>query len=125
MRTSEDDLQDLSARCERSRRRFRAREPKRAADVMAAVLNRRGYGRVIENEQLAKAWAGVVDARLRPFTRAVRVYRQKLEVVVGNSAVMQELTFLKQTLVEEFNQRTAGRPVTDIRFRIGEVDVGD
>ena len=40
---------------------------------------------------------------------------------MGNSTVMQELTFVKQTLLKEFNQRSAGRPITDIRFRIGEV----
>ena len=121
MKTSEDDLQDLALRSDRFRRRHLARQPKRAADVMAAVLHRRGYGRMMESEQLTEAWEAIVDARLKPFTRAVRVYRRKLEVVVGNSTVMQELTFVKQALLKEFNQRSAGRPITDIRFRIGEV----
>lgn len=122
MRTSDDDLEDLVKRSERARRRYRAQEPKRAADVMAAVLQRRGYGRMIENDQLAERWAAVVDARIRPFTRIVRVYRRRLEVVVASSAVMQELTFAKRDLVQKFNENSVGQPITDIRFRIGEVD---
>lgn len=123
MRTSDDDLQDLARRSARIRRRVRAAEPKRAADVMAAVLQRRGYGRMIENEQLAETWAAAVDPRLRPLTRAVRVYRRRLEVVVASSAVLQELTFAKRTLVERFNAAFGGQTVTDIRLRIGEVRI--
>ena len=89
---------------------------------MAAVLQRRGYGRVMENEQLAQRWAEAVDARLKPFTRAVRIYRRRLEVIVADSVVMQELAFAKASLVSRFNDSGGERQkIADIRFRIGAV----
>jgi hypothetical protein len=118
----EEEFQNLIRRCELARRRAVAREPKRAADIMAAVLQRRGYGRFMENEQLAAEWTAIVDARLRPFTRPVRVFRGRLEVLVANSAVMQELTFAKAALVERFNRETVTHPISDIRLRVGHVD---
>jgi hypothetical protein len=116
------DFDDLMRRREAARRRFYAREPKRAPDIMAAVLQRRGYGRIIENDELASRWAAAVDPRLRPLTRAVRVYRRRLEVLVANSTVMNELAFAKSALLDRLNERVAGPPIADIRFRIGAVD---
>jgi predicted nucleic acid-binding Zn ribbon protein len=116
------ELDDLVRRREAARRRFYANEPKHAADIMAAVLQRRGYGRIMESEELTARWAAAVDPRLGPFTRAVRIYRRKLEVLVANSTVMSELTFAKASLLGRLNEEAAGAPITDIKFRIGVVD---
>ena len=89
---------------------------------MAAVLQRRGYGRVLENEQLASRWAAAVDPSLRSLSRPVRVHRRKLEVIVANSTVMNELAFAKARLLSRMNKDAAGAPIADIRFRIGVVD---
>ena len=124
MRSDADDLQELKRRSEQARRRFRMREPKRAADIMAAVLQRRGYGRVMENEQLAQRWKNAVEPRLAPFTRAVRVYRGRLEVLVTSSAVMQELTFAKQAILKQLSTDSEKSVIRDIRFRIGEAEAG-
>jgi hypothetical protein len=120
--THPSDLDDLKRRSETARRRYYAAQPKRAADIMAAVLQRRGYGRIMENEQLTSRWAAAVDPRLRPLTRAVRVYRRRLEVLVANSTVMSELTFAKSGLLSRLNEGAAGPPIADIRFRIGAVE---
>lgn len=116
------EFEDLMRRREIARRRFYAGQPKRAADVMAAVLHRRGYGRIMETEELASRWAAAVDPRLRPLTRAVRIYRRRLEVLVANSTVISELTFAKAALLARLNEESTGSPISDIRFRIGEVD---
>jgi hypothetical protein len=120
VKRSEEELRDVIRQCELARRRAFAQRPKHAADIMAAVLQRRGYGRIIENEQLARQWGNIVEARLRPYTRPVRVFRRRLEVLVANSTAMQELTFVKAALIERFNNESCGKPITDIRFRLGE-----
>jgi hypothetical protein len=116
------ELDDLMRRREAARRRHFAGEPKRAADIMAAVLQRRGYGRIMENEELASRWAAAVDPRLGPLTRAVRIHRRRLEVIVANSTVMNELAFAKAAILSRFNEKAGPSPLADIRFRIGAVE---
>jgi hypothetical protein len=116
------ELDDLMRRSETARRQYFAAQPKRAADIMAQLLQRRGYGRVMESQQLSDRWTAAVDPRLRPWTRAVRIYRRRLEVLVANSTVMNEVAFDKQSLLRRFNEASDGTPINDIRFRLGNVN---
>jgi predicted nucleic acid-binding Zn ribbon protein len=116
------DLDDLQRRRDAARRRFYASQPKRADSIMAAVLQKRGYGRMMENEQLTSRWEAAIDPRLVRLTRAVRIYRRRLEVVVANSTALSELTFAKTAILSRLNEKSPGPPITDIRYRIGAVD---
>ena len=48
--------------------------------------------------------------------------RGKLEVVVANSTLIQELTYQKPTLVAALAQALPDQKIQDLRFRLGAID---
>ena len=51
------------------------------------------------------------------------VRRGVLEVIVGNSAALQELTFQKKHLLDKIAAALPDQKIRDVRFRIGVVTV--
>jgi predicted nucleic acid-binding Zn ribbon protein len=45
-----------------------------------------------------------------------------LEVLVAHSALLQELSFRKEELLEALRRQIPEEPVREIRFRLGSVD---
>jgi hypothetical protein len=64
----------------------------------------------------------VVDDRLACASQPTRLNRGVLEVAVGNSAALQELTFQKRQLLKALQQTQIGAQVRDLRFRIATVE---
>jgi hypothetical protein len=50
-----------------------------------------------------------------------KIRRGVLEVLVGNSAVLQELTFQKKHLLDKIVAALPDQKIRDVRFRIGVV----
>jgi hypothetical protein len=115
------DAADYAARREREARRSYARRPKRIADVVAQLVAQRGYGRVEANEELAAAWQAAAGEPLAAASRAGKIRRGVLEVLVANSTAMQEFTFHKQRILTELNQRLKGANIRSLRFRVGQI----
>jgi hypothetical protein len=55
-------------------------------------------------------------------TRCGAVRRGRLEVIVANSTLIQELTFRKSEIVAGLKQRLPEWEVQDVRFRVGQVE---
>jgi hypothetical protein len=85
-----DETADFAARREREKRREFARRPKRIADVLAELITTRGYGRIEADRQFGAAWTAAAGELLARSSRAGRLHRGKLEVLVANSITMQE-----------------------------------
>jgi len=115
------DLAHLTEQQHRYQRYWHAKQPKRAADVMSKVMQKRGYGRILESDQLQQRWDDCLQEPLQSLTRATRIVRRVLEVIVANSVALQELTFQKEALLQAFNEKDSTNSVRDIRFRIGTV----
>ncbi len=95
--------------------------PKKIGDVMAGLLARKGYARVQAATACETAWkeaAGKLAAHSRPGN----VNRGVLEVVVRNSAALQELTFQKKKLLKRLQEKLPDEKIADIRFRVGTID---
>jgi predicted nucleic acid-binding Zn ribbon protein len=97
------------------------RGPERIGDVLAQLMARRGFARVQTSAQTEAAWREAAG-ELAPYTRVGQVRGGKLEVIVANSTVLQELTFRKPTLLSDLAARLPGEGIQDIRFRTGSVD---
>ena len=117
----EDATIDFEAKRERHRRWFYANQPKTLRNVLGQLITKRGYGQLQANEQLERAWSEVVGAPLCEMSRACRVYRGKVEVVVANSVAQQELTFRKDQLVDALRERLPGSRINGIRLRVGRL----
>ena len=117
-----ESLADLDRRARDSRRRFAQRQPKRAADVVADIVQRRGYARQRTAAAWEQAWKDAAGDYWRKFTRAAKVQRGVLEVIVANSLVAQELGFEKERLLASVRAAAPQLCIRDIRFRIGPVE---
>ena len=103
------------------RQRFR-RRPKKMADVIARLMARKGYGQQQTSDQLREAWDAVAGETWRSQTRVGLVRRGVLEVFVASSTLNQRLEFEKQNLLTGLQQRLPQVKLSDIRFRIGNVN---
>ncbi len=95
--------------------------PRHIADVLTELMTRYGYARQQFSAALEEAWNQAVGPMLAPTTRPGRIRRGVLEVVVAHSAMVQELTFQKETLLSTLNRLLPDQPIQDLRFRLGRI----
>ncbi len=112
---------DFHARREREQRRHYARRPKKIADVLAQLITARGYGRIQADADFAAAWRQAAGETIARYTRPGRLHRGRLEITVGNSTIVQELTFQKQRILAQLQTQLPDARIRGIRFRIGAV----
>lgn len=97
------------------------REPHHISQVIADLLARTGAARPQATRELELAWREIVGGALADVSRPLRVYRARLEVVVGHSIAVQELTFRKPEILQKLKQRWPEQRIKDIKFRVGPV----
>jgi hypothetical protein len=122
MKQPSDAVADFAARREREQRRHYAGRPKKIGDVVAQLITARGYGRIHADSEIQAAWRAAAGDSLARFTRPGRVRRGQLEISVGNSTVVQELTFEKQRILAALQAEIPHARIRDLRFRIGSVE---
>lgn len=116
----DDDLNAIERTIDQ--RRPRIRPPQKMADVLSNLFSKRGYARVIETSDLQDAWHAAAGPKLGGDSRPGLVKRGALEVLVRNSAVLQELTFMKKKLVEKLQVSAAQHKIKDLKFKVGVIE---
>jgi len=117
---SPEDWSHVARRQERERVRQAARMPKAMQRVVSQVMLRRGYGREVSSGDVIAAW-GLAAGELAGQSRPGQIRRGVLEVLVSNSAVMQELVFQKRALMKTLAAQLPETKLRDLRFRVGAV----
>jgi predicted nucleic acid-binding Zn ribbon protein len=112
---------DFVARREREQRRHYARKPKSIGNVIAQLITARGYGRIQADANFADAWKAAAGEALAKYTLPGRLRRGVLEITVGNSMAVQELTFQKQQILKQLQTNLPDAKIRDLRFRIGSI----
>ncbi len=100
----------------------RSQEPRHISEVVAEILARSGVAETQSARELQAAWHEIVGAPLNELSRAVKLSRGKLEVVVTHSAAVQELTFRKREILRRLQERWPQKVIRDIRFRVGPIE---
>jgi hypothetical protein len=89
--------------------------------TLESVAERFGLASMLLEQRLQRRWADIVGASVAAHTRPDAIRFKKLYLIAENSIWLQQLTFLKPSLVEKINA-AAGKPaVIDIILRVGEV----
>lgn len=88
-------------------------------DVLAQLIIRRGYGREIDHEEMEQVWESIVGQNMAENSKPKQPYRGTIEVIVKNSTVLQELSFKKHRLLQDFQEKMPEKTIRDLRFRIG------
>jgi len=98
------------------------RGPQPIADVLAELMARRGFARVQGASDCTDAWREAAGPLAGQYTRVGSVRRGKLEVIVANSTLIQELNFQKTALLEALHRLLPEENIKDLRFRLGAID---
>lgn len=101
------------------RRRVPVREPKKISNVLSQLLAQRGYARVQAAAQFDQAWCSAAGERYASQTRCGTVRRGVLEVFAANSAVVQELSFMKAGLLQKLASLVPEQKIKDLKFKVG------
>ncbi len=99
--------------------------PELLGEVLSRLFTARGWGRKQDRLRLEEAWANAVGAENGKHTRVGGMRKGVLEVVVGNSSLLQELAhFHKRRLLEALRKSLTGVTITDLRFKAGVIKQG-
>ena len=91
------------------------------ASILKAVAHRHGIETPLFEHRLRRRWSEIVGDQLAAHTRPDLIRFKKLYLIVENSVWLQQLTFLKPTLIEKINAAAGGPVVSDIVLRVGEL----
>ena len=94
-------------------------EPERADNILDRLTNKMGIAARLEREKAVVLWEEAVGKNIARRAQAASVRNGILFVVVQNSAWLQELSLLKEGIIEKVNSAVGTDVVKDIVFRIG------
>lgn len=97
------------------------RSPRKIDAVLTELLARRGYARIQGAARCAAVWREAVGESLSAQTRAGGVRRGVLDVLCGNSAIAQEISFRKLELLEKLRELAPEEKIRDLRYRVGAI----
>ena len=97
-------------------------QPQRISNILTELMARRGFARVQSTEAYEQAWREVAGPLAAQYSQVGALKRGIFEVVVANSALMQELTFQKETLLQKLTIRLPQEKIRSLRFRVGVID---
>jgi len=117
-----EELEDLERRRASHQRWFNARRPKQIGNVIAQLVQRKGYAQVRAAGERDEAWQEAAGSQLAESTRVAGIRRGVFEVLVANSLMMQELTFRKEELLTSLQDRLPEAGIKQLRFRLGSTE---
>lgn len=91
------------------------------ADVIKNLAPRLGLETRLLELHLQQQWGHIVGSQIAAHARPGRIRFKKLYVIVSSSVWVQQLTFLKPTLIQRLNEAFGGQAITDLIVRVGDL----
>jgi predicted nucleic acid-binding Zn ribbon protein len=117
-----DDNDERNLHDDYRRKRIHIPTAKPVRQVLSQLLAKQGYAQVQTAASFQSAWREAVGDKMAADTRAGNVRRGVLEVLVRNSSLSQELSFLKAKVLKSLTQLLPEQHIRDLRFRVGALD---
>ena len=95
--------------------------PEPIANIITELFARRGLGQRQAVAQRERAWQDAVGEEMARHTRCGNIRRGRLEIIVANSLLMQELTFQKPDILTKLSVSLTETKIEDIKFRVGSM----
>lgn len=89
--------------------------------ILDDVAQRLGLKGKLLEYRLRRQWPTIVGDQVAAHTRPESIRFRKLYVIVDSSVWIQQLTFLKQSLLDKINMMAETSLISDIVLRVGEV----
>lgn len=91
------------------------------SEVLKRVLVRRGMERRIKELWILPQWREIVGEKISKHTQPITVKKGNLFVRVDSSGWLTQLTYLKEKIISQINQREASNLIKNIYFHLGEI----
>ncbi len=105
-----------------TRSRRRRGVPVGVGSLLGPWARRHHFEEPMRRSTLVLRWREFVGERLAARTRPVRLKDGVLTLRVANNVWLAELTFLREELLAQLNERLGGRPLRALRLVIGPLD---
>ena len=89
--------------------------------ILSGLAKRLGLQSHLFEVRLQQQWRVIIGEPVGSHTWPVQVRFKKLYLNVRNSVWLQQLIFLKPTLLAKVNEQAGSELITDIAFRVGEI----
>ena len=89
--------------------------------ILAGLSKRLGLQSHLFELRLQQQWREIIGEPVGSHTWPAQVRFKKLYLIVRNSVWLQQLVFLKPTLLAKLNDRAGAEMLTDIAFRVGGI----
>ncbi len=91
------------------------------SSILTNLAPRLGMEAKLLEWRLRRHWSEIAGEQIAAHTRPEQIRFKKLYLIVENSVWLQQLTFLKPTLLEKITEAAGSQLVSDIIFRVGEI----
>jgi hypothetical protein len=89
--------------------------------ILSGLATRLGLQSHLFELRLQQQWRDIIGEPIGSHTWPAQVRFKKLHLIVRNSVWLQQLIFLKPTLVAKLNECAGSEMFKDIAFRVGEI----
>jgi hypothetical protein len=90
--------------------------------ILDKIAQRFGMSGKLLEHRLQRQWPAIVGAHVAAHTRPESIRFKKLHVIVDSSVWVQQLTFLKVSLLQSINATAGDSPISDIVLRVGTIE---
>lgn len=94
-------------------------QPEKVGKILERLTTKMGIAARLEAEKAVVLWEEAVGKAIARRAKAVSIRNRILFVAVQNSAWLQELSLLKDGIIDKLNTLVGKEVVKDIVFRIG------
>ena len=89
--------------------------------ILSGLSKRLGLQSHLFELRLQQQWRDVIGEPVASHTWPAHLRFKKLYLIVRNSVWLQQLIFLKPTLLAKLNEQAGSEVITDLAFRVGEI----
>jgi hypothetical protein len=89
--------------------------------MLQGILQRHGLAPKILDFQLQQRWTQIAGEQVAAHSQPDQIRFRKLYLLVDNSVWLQQLMFLKPTLIDKINAIAGHQSIVDIVLRVGEL----
>ncbi len=95
--------------------------PRRIGAVVNQLLARRGYAQVNAVIELQSHFNAAVPAAISQGARPGHLKNGVLEIIVADSSTMQELVFMRRTVLKHLQEKLPQSGIKDLKFKLGKL----
>lgn len=92
------------------------RDVKSLSDLLQMVLRKEGFETPLLQRRLVASWDAVVGPTISRYTCDKFIKNQTLFVKINNPALRQDLSMMRQKLVQRLNSQVGSFIISDIKF---------